>query len=62
VTSISRMNEYHRGDDGHIYELWYPASTWQWGIGDLTQPRDSAAPSQIVPDAAGDPTAYITDI
>jgi hypothetical protein len=32
------------------------------GIGDLTQPaRDSAAPGQIVPDAAGDPAAYITD-
>ena len=52
----------YRGEDGHIHELWYPASTRQWGRGDLTQlARDSAAPGQIVPDAAGDPAAYITD-
>ena len=52
----------YRGEDEHIHELWYPASTRQWGLGDLTQlARDSAAVGQIVPHATGHPVAHITD-
>ena len=52
----------YRGEDGHIHELWYPASTREWGLGDLTQlARDSATLGQIVPHATGHPVAHITD-
>ena len=52
----------YRGEDGHIRELWLLRTGPPWGSGDLTQlARDSAAPGQEVPDAAGDPTAYLTD-
>ena len=45
----------YRGTDGHIHELWFSSSTWNWSHNDLTIAAGGAA-------AASDPAGYTWDV
>ena len=41
----------YRGDDGHIHELWFSSTAWNWNHNDLTNATGAPA-------ATGDPAGY----